>query len=170
MKELREKIISSIEPIINKEGYTLYDLDWQIESSVWTLRVYADNKDKNINIDECATLSKAIGNFLDENTDLELENYNLEVSSPGLDRRLKSDDDFNWAMDKTLKVKYFYDGEKKKSVQGKLKSFNPEEIELMTKTNEQIIIKRSSIEKAKRAMIFEELVKKESKEEEEIEL
>jgi len=172
MKELRDEIILQVEPIIIKEGYSFYDLEWQKESSIWILRIYIDNKEKNINIDECANMSKIIGKFLDEECKLDLENYYLEISSPGLDRRLKSDDDFNWAMGKTLKVKHFYEAEKKKKVQGKLQAFNAEQIELMTKENELLVIKRDLIDSAKRAMIFEELAEKDSKDntEEEIEL
>ncbi|MCS7318230.1 MAG: hypothetical protein NZZ41_08010, partial [Candidatus Dojkabacteria bacterium] len=111
--------------------------------------------------DECAHFSREIDNLLEKNNYFGINISTLEVSSPGLDRLLKTDEDFLWAKDKTIKVKFINDLNKKEVVEGKLFSFDNEKLELLNKKNKKIEIKRNKIESAKRVMIFSEIKPKE---------
>lgn len=86
------EIEKAIEPLLRQEAYELVDLQFRRETRGWTLRVFLD-KQGGVNLDDCAYMSDRIGSYLDE---LELVRgaYNLEISSPGIDRVVKKEKDF----------------------------------------------------------------------------
>lgn len=159
-----EKIKNLIEPIIIEQNKELYEVQYRVESSYWVLRVFLDNKEKNISLDECAEVSRIISEALDKHPELTPNAYNLEVSSPGLDRLLRNDSDFNWAMGKTLKVKFLNAENKKENIEGKLQKVGETAIELKLnikgKTNTVVTIEKDSIESARRVMKFDEIMPK----------
>lgn len=79
-------------PILDELGYELVDLEYVKGGSNWYLRIYID-KPGGITIDDCQKASEMISDKLDE-IDPIPHNYFLEVSSPGIDRPLKKDKDF----------------------------------------------------------------------------
>lgn len=79
-------------PILNKLQYELVDIEYKKEGSSWCLRFYID-KEGGITLDDCQQASQQISDRLDK-IDPIPHNYFLEVSSPGLDRPLKKDKDF----------------------------------------------------------------------------
>jgi ribosome maturation factor RimP len=87
------KINKVVEPVVHSEGFVLIDLVWRRESRGMVLRVVADRKEGGITLDECVGLSREISYNLDVE-DLIKSHYNLEVSSPGLDRPLKGERDY----------------------------------------------------------------------------
>ncbi|MFH1823896.1 MAG: ribosome maturation factor RimP [Candidatus Firestonebacteria bacterium] len=97
------KIKNLILPSLNELGIELYDIEYKRESTGWVLRLYID-KELKVNIGDCETVSKCVSSLLDSN-DLLDEGYHLEVSSPGLDRPLKTEKDFLRC--KGLEVKIF---------------------------------------------------------------
>ena len=96
------KIIELIEPIVAEEGCDLVDVELLMESGQRILRVYI-NKVGGVNVDDCATVSRAIEDIL------EVENvvagqYVLEVSSPGLNRSLRKLAHFKDVVGKIVKI------------------------------------------------------------------
>ncbi len=89
---LRERNLDLIEVIHRYEGKDLF------------LRVLVDKPEGGISLGECAQLNRELGDILDEKNILE-QRYILEVSSPGLDRTLKTENDFKHCLNK--KVKFF---------------------------------------------------------------
>lgn len=85
-------------------NFILVDIICRREGSSLFLRILADRPEGGINLDECARLNRDIGGLLDEK-DIIKENYILEVSSPGLDRPLKTREDFSRLLNK--KAKFF---------------------------------------------------------------
>lgn len=79
-------------PILDELGYELVDIEYIKGGNNWYLRVYID-KPEGITIDDCQRASEVISDKLDE-VDPIPHNYFLEVSSPGIDRPLKKDKDF----------------------------------------------------------------------------
>lgn len=76
-----------IEPVVEKEGYELVRV-MTIGQANPTLQVMIDTLDgRDITVDDCATVSRALSDMLDEKDPIE-NRYSLEVSSPGLDRPL----------------------------------------------------------------------------------
>lgn len=164
--EVIEKVKSLLAPLLAEKNLELYDVEYKRDENNWVLRVYLDTPEKNISLDDCAVVSRDISTLLDEHEDIFPNTYNLEVSSPGLDRLLKNDGDFLWAMNKTLKIKFFNAEGKKESVEAKLEKINDDSIELRPapikgkKQNTVIIINKDKIESAKRVMKFDEILPK----------
>ena len=76
-----------------------------VKEKNWYLRVFID-KEGGIDIDDCSELSGKLEDILDER-DLIPTSYMLEVSSPGLDRELKKERDFQREMGKSIDVSLF---------------------------------------------------------------
>lgn len=90
-------------PLIEQEGGEVVDMQWRREGHRWMLRLFLD-KPKGLTLDDCEYFSNRIGAFLDEK-DCISESYVLEISSPGLDRVIKKDKDFERFAGKPVKVK-----------------------------------------------------------------
>ncbi|HTP25335.1 MAG TPA: ribosome maturation factor RimP [Anaeromyxobacteraceae bacterium] len=75
-----------LEPIIAREGFELVEVEWVREGPSWVLRLFVD-RPGGVSVDACQELSLVIGPVLDVEDFIEAA-YNLEVSSPGLDRPL----------------------------------------------------------------------------------
>lgn len=101
-EEINVQAISLLEPILADDGYMLVDITFRREPVGWVLRLYVD-REGGITVDECARISRRIGDVV-EAKNLIQQRYVLEVSSPGLDRRLKSDRDFRWAVGRRIRV------------------------------------------------------------------
>ncbi|RRD94041.1 ribosome maturation factor RimP [Clostridiales bacterium COT073_COT-073] len=115
-----------LEPIMQAHQYELVDVEYVKESGQWYLRVYAD-KEGGITINDCEVISRALEVKLDE-ADPIAEPYVLEVSSPGLDRVLKKDKDFERYLGYSVDVKLYQAINKKKEFTGELISYNADRI------------------------------------------
>jgi ribosome maturation factor RimP len=87
--ELSQRLIELLEPVVRSEGLILVELSWRREGRGWVLRLYVDRPEGGVTLDECALVSRQVSDLLDVE-DLIPVSYHLEVSSPGLTRRLKS--------------------------------------------------------------------------------
>jgi ribosome maturation factor RimP len=96
MVHLPEEIFNNIkalaENLLQEEKMELADMELQREGRGWVLRLFID-KTGGITLDDCASVSRQFGDQL-EVEDLIPFRYTLEVSSPGLDRPLKKDQEF----------------------------------------------------------------------------
>jgi ribosome maturation factor RimP len=100
---LKERIEQPVQEIIEREGLELVELAVADRGHKTLVRVFADRPEGGISIDECAHLSRKLGDWFD------LENvfpraYILEVSSPGLDRPLVSRRDFERKVGRAVRV------------------------------------------------------------------
>lgn len=112
-KEIEDAVESLLEPILEADGIEVVDVEYVRERN-WILRIYID-KEGGVDLNDCQTISEKAGAILDEK-DLILDNYMLEVSSPGLDRVLKKDKDFIRYTGEEVDVKLFAPLEGKKGV------------------------------------------------------
>ena len=93
-KFLENNIFTAIEPVAQDLGFRIVDLTLKGSFGSRTLEVLAeDQQTKKMTIDDCAKLSREISTILDVEDIIEGK-YRLEVSSPGIDRPLKSEQDF----------------------------------------------------------------------------
>jgi ribosome maturation factor RimP len=99
---IADKVRELLEPIAKERGYYVVDITYRREGGKFVLRIILD-KDGGITLDECTGLNNELSGLLDKDNVIE-EEYTLEVSSPGLDRKLKKDEDFVWAVGKRVKV------------------------------------------------------------------
>ncbi len=133
-KEL-EKII---EPVVTELGYELYDVEYLKEGQDWYLRLYID-KQSGIDLDDCEKVSDAVGEELDRVDPIEVA-YLLEVSSCGLERRLREKKHYEAAKNKNVEIKLYKAINKNKVFVGILKEVTDTEIIICTEegTNESI--------------------------------
>lgn len=90
---VQEKLNALIEEACKGAGVSLVECDMFQAGKRKTLRIYID-KPEGVTIDDCSSVSHALSDALDVESDLIAGAYTLEVSSPGLDRPLKSVADF----------------------------------------------------------------------------
>ncbi len=119
-----KKVLPVLEPIVAERGLELVDLEFVKEGANWYLRVYVD-KDGGVDITDCEFVSRALDAKLDELDPIE-QAYYLEVSSPGLDRPLKKDEDFVKFQGEIIDVKLYKAKDGKKQYQGELLSLENE--------------------------------------------
>ena len=110
-----------IEPVLAEMGIDLVDMEYRSGQGRRVLRIYVD-RPTGINLDDCAMVSREIGNLLDVK-DLLQHHYVLEVSSPGLNRPLKREKDFLRAIGQKVKVKTSVPLKGRKNFSGVLQSF-----------------------------------------------
>ena len=93
-------------PVCEKNGVFIYDAEYVKEGGQYYLRLYID-KDGGVSVDDCESVSVELGELLDAEPDFIKDAYVFEVSSPGLDRRLRRDWHFEKAMGKDVDIKTF---------------------------------------------------------------
>ena len=157
MTALEEKIKTFIEPIINNLGYKIYDVIYEKEGKENYLRIFLDcNLDgKNpITIEDCEKVSNAINDLLDEK-DFIKSQYFLEVSSPGLERNIRSDEHLEKFLKSKIEVHLFKPINKKKTIIGILEKYDKNIITVKTDKDE-INIDKTDISKMKNVYNWEE--------------
>jgi ribosome maturation factor RimP len=98
-----DKLTRITDEVVRGMVYELVDLDWKHEAGAWVLRVYIDHDD-GVGLDDCARVSRALSATLDVE-DLIPVHYNLEVSSPGLDRPLRTEAHFRRYLGRRAKIR-----------------------------------------------------------------
>lgn len=95
------QIEAVVSPVLQDHGLSLVDLEWRREGRRWVLRFYID-KPGGVGIVDCQRFSGEVGDLLDV-ANLIPESYDLEVSSPGLTRELRTEREWRWAQGKTVR-------------------------------------------------------------------
>ncbi len=90
-------------PIARELGLRVWDVQYQKEGAEWVLRIYID-KEGGVGIDDCVSMSRAIDPVLDE-ADPVPQEYVLEVSSPGLNRKLTRPEHFEAYMGEPVRAR-----------------------------------------------------------------
>lgn len=104
-KNMITSICELAAPICEQNGVYLYDVEYQKEGKNQVLRIYID-KDGGINIDECETVSRLLSEELDQANLISVA-YNLEVSSPGAERKLTKDWHYEKVMGKKIEISLY---------------------------------------------------------------
>ena len=99
-----EKVRSRIEPIVREEGLELLDVVWTLDHGRQILRVLLDKEGGGVTVDDCTRVSHAIEDVI-EVEELIPRKYDLEVSSPGLNRPLLKPAHFEKVVGKIIRVK-----------------------------------------------------------------
>jgi ribosome maturation factor RimP len=121
-----DEIQKLIDPAIGRLGYELTDLEVRLGGQGGLLRLTIDKPD-GIDLDDCEKVSHAISALLDVEDPVP-GNYNLEVSSPGLDRKLTKVEHFQRFEGETLKITMRFPIDGRRRFRGKLLSSNDENI------------------------------------------
>ena len=153
LTSLETKIKEVLEPVINDLGFKVYDIIYEKEAQDYYLRVFID-KDEVISSDDCALVSQTIDPILDEK-DFIKGSYLLEVSSPGLERRLRNDDQLEKVINSKIEVHTYKKVNDNKVLVGNLISFSESNI-VLDVNNENIEIDRNNISTMKTVYEWED--------------
>jgi ribosome maturation factor RimP len=85
---LRDQLIGLLQPVVADLGYELWELEYVTRPGGGLLRLYIDHAD-GISVEDCEKVSRAVSQKMDESDPI-AQAYTLEVSSPGLDRVLRT--------------------------------------------------------------------------------
>lgn len=131
-----EKIIIDLAtPVAEKCGFYLYDVEYVKEGGIWFLRVYVDKEEGGISIDECEEFSRAFSDVLDK-ADPISQNYYLEVSSPGIERKLKTKEHFEKYMGQTIDIGLYKAINGAKQLTGELVGYEDDKIKIQVGAEE----------------------------------
>jgi len=148
-KSIEDRVKDLVNDIIKSSDYELIDIEYVKEGPFKYLRVYVD-KPEGITVDDCADVSRALNHKLDED-DFIKEQYFLEVSSPGIERPLKTESDFIKNINKSVEVKFYKPMDGKKAIVGILVEKTDTSV-VINFENENITIDLKDISKINRAI------------------
>ena len=121
-----KKATEIAEPVARELGYSLWDVEYVKEGADWYLR-YTIDSEEGIGIDDCERMSRAIDPVLDEYDFIE-DAYHLEVSSPGLERDIKTDYHMQVCRGETVSVRLYAPIDGAKVIVGTLVSHDDERV------------------------------------------
>lgn len=150
--QIIDEVTKYLEPILANFNFELVDVEFVKEGPSYYLRIYID-KEGGITIEDCRVTSRAIEEVLDEKDIIEPA-YMLEVSSPGLDRVIKKDQDFERFKGQVVDVKLYTAINKQKMIQGELVSKTEEILTLCGEDGEKIEIPMKNVVVVRLAILF----------------
>ena len=133
----------------------LYNVEFQKEGKDWFLRIYIDKSEGTegyISTDDCELVSRFLSEKLDEADPIE-QNYYLEVSSPGMDRALITEEHYRRYAGQLVDVKLYSGIGGKKTYQGILKGLN-ENILTIEENGKTVKLPFDKVAKTNLAVIF----------------
>ncbi|WML31814.1 ribosome maturation factor RimP [Neobacillus sp. OS1-32] len=155
MSKVTEVVEELAAPICQELDIELVEIEYVKEGKSWFLRVFID-KELGVDIEDCGLVSERLSEKLDE-VDPIPHNYFLEVSSPGAERPLKKQKDFEKAIGKNILVKTYEPINGEKSFEGILLEFDGQQIKLemkMKTRKETIEIPYEKVAAARLAVTF----------------
>ncbi len=142
-EEYEQKTEAILQPIVDRYGFELVDVEYVKEGSNWYLRAYID-KDGGIFVNDCELVHRELSDILDEQDFVE-DSYILEVSSPGLLRPLKKEKDFKRSLSKEVEIRTFKKIEKRKEFRGVLTAYDDETVTIIEDNDEELKLDRKDI-------------------------
>ncbi len=130
MSRLKEQLEQGVKPLIKESGFELVDLEIKGGGPSSIVRIYID-KEKGVSVEDCAQISQRVSDYLDSE-DLIPSRYTLEVSSPGLDRPLTKEDDFNRKKGEMIKIFTRDPQDQHNGLQGEIIEFKQSSLYLKT--------------------------------------
>lgn len=125
-EDYETKTEALLQPILERLHFDLWDVEYVKEGADYYLRAYID-KEGGITIDDCVDVSRELSDLLDAQDFIE-DAYILEVSSPGLGRKLKKDKEFERSIGRKVDLKTFKPVDGVKEFTGILKAYDANSI------------------------------------------
>ncbi len=124
--EILEKVMPLVENTAMRFNLVPVEVDFTKENHRWYLRIFLFSYDHPVNLDDCENVTRSIQDFLDELIPCK---YYLEVSSPGLDRKFKSDKEYLIFRGRniSIKLKQPLEGETEQIFKAKLVDYDERE-------------------------------------------
>lgn len=151
-KSIKDTVREAIEPTVSELGYRIWDVLYSKIGADYHLEITIDSDD-GIDVEDCERVHRAIDPILDEVDPIE-GFYYLEVSSPGIERELRTDEHITASVGEKVEAKLFAAQDGRKSFVGVLVAFDGEKI-TVDEGGVPSVISKSDIAKLK-TIYFEE--------------
>ncbi len=125
---MKAELVNLLEPTIEQLGYELSDLELKLGGRDVVVRVFIDKPD-GVDLSDCEMVSRQLSAVLDVEDALP-GHYTLEVSSPGLDRKLTKPAHFQRFTGETVRVKLRFPLDGRRNFRGALRAADDEKIEV----------------------------------------
>ena len=136
MASIEERVEALVTKPIENLGYQLYDVQYAKEGKDYFLRIFIENSEGTISLEDCEKVNNEIEELLDT-ADYIKEQYFLEVSSTGVEKIIRKEKHLNENIGEYINVKLFKPVNNSKEFVGILKKYDDEIIYLVV--NEEII-------------------------------
>ncbi len=153
-RELISALWRLIEPVLEPDGIELVEVEFKPEGGRWVLRLYIDSP-VGVTLDDCEFTSRQIGALLDIKDPIHRP-YTLEVSSPGINRVLRKEKDFNLFAGSPVRLKTRRKVAGRRNFQGILKGMENSKIVIEVE-GDRIEISSEDLEKARLDLPEQEL-------------
>ena len=163
-EERLAQIEALVSPVVREHDLTLVDLEWRREGRRWVLCFYIDRAAgqggarpqaglERVSIADCQRFSQEVGDLLDVSA-LIPGSYDLEVSSPGLDRQLKKERELRWAVGKAVRCWVRQAQEGRTEFSGRLRTVTEETLTLEEAGGRVRELPRAAITKVRLELTF----------------
>ena len=129
-KSIRETVREAIEPTVSELGYRIWDIVYSKIGADYHLEITIDSEN-GIDIQDCERVHRAIDPILDECDPIE-GFYYLDVSSPGLERELRTEEHILACVGERVEAKLFAPRDGRREIRGKLGGLSPEGVIIET--------------------------------------
>ena len=152
MASKEQQLIDLLKPVVEALGFEFWGLEYITQGKDSVLCIYIDS-DNGIHVDDCAEVSRQVSGVLDVEDPITSE-YNLEVSSPGMDRPLFTLEQFNRYVGEFVDVKLRYAFEGRRKFKGKLVAIEEGEDLVVQVDNHEYLLPIDAVDKAN--LIFQD--------------
>ena len=152
MASKEQQLIDLLKPVVEALGFEFWGLEYIAQGKNSVLRVFIDSEN-GIHVDDCAQVSRQISGVMDVEDPITSE-YNLEVSSPGVDRPLFTLEHFSRYVGEFVDVKLRYAFEGRRKFKGKLVGIEDDEDIVVHVDDHEYLLPIDAIDKAN--LIFQD--------------
>ena len=143
-KSIKDTVREAIEPTVLQLGYSIWDITYSKVGADYHLEITIDSEN-GINIEDCEKVHRAIDPILDEVDPIETFYY-LDVSSPGIERELRTDEHIALSVGERVEAKLFAQKDGARSVIGELVGLVDGEVVIRT-ADAEVSVKKNEISK-----------------------
>ncbi len=140
-------IVPIVEPVIVGMGYNFWGLECQASENTAQVRIFIDHSE-GITLDDCSRVSQQLSAVLDVEDPVQVP-YTLEISSPGINRKLFSAEQMKAAVGSKVKVKTTWPINERRNIRGVLKDANDEQLTIVTQEGEEFLVPIEAIKNVK---------------------
>jgi ribosome maturation factor RimP len=148
-EKLEKTVTALVEPVCAAAGLELVLAEFRREPAGRILRLYIDRPDGGVTLDDCTHISRQVTDLLDVSL-ADIGPYNLEVSSPGVDRPLVKPGDYQRFADHQVRIRLHEPVDGRKTFKGTISTVTDETVQIKTAT-ETVSFDFSQIDRARLA-------------------
>ena len=145
-----ERVREFADSLLPAMGLELFDVQFRREGHGWVLRLVVD-REEGVKLDDCSRVSRETSDFLDVEDIIE-HPYHLEVSSPGLERPLRTVEECRRHLGKKARFKVKEEVDSRRVITGELQSIDKDEISVLSEEGETFKLNWENVQKARLAL------------------